>query len=48
MWAFLGEYLNWILGFLTVLLWGGVIVWYFGPMIRRSWGDRDAEYFPEK
>ena len=36
MWSFLFDNINWILGIATVVIWGGVIVWFlWGPMMER-------------
>ena len=37
--------LNWVLGIVTVVSWGGVLVWYFKDEIRTYWRFRNDRWF---
>ncbi len=45
MWDFFTAHHNWFIGAAAFIIWGAAIVWYFGPMVRHAWRNRNAEYF---
>ena len=37
--------LNWVLGILTLLFWGGAALWYFRKIIQQAWVQRNDKWF---